>query len=323
MTLQPYSKEELNFLKFASIVLDEFPKALREIFADMWDKKIAPRPGYQLWDDSTTVRNMFLKREGGKTKIPTNVSFQDWDCTALFQATLYAQTFALPDSKGRDRTLGELYIKTRKLTSAFHPNVNSPSGDPNETNALAIDQLRLLRNTLCHSSHSSITKTEFDNYVQLAKDAFTAVNVSTSRLEAIGNLAETDFPTAEVQKLNERIKDERGAFNQFLENEVKDVLNLRMDEVDEGIVGIRDSTKRIEKSVDEVKNHYPELGSKLDEMNENTKSNFSKLGQKIDELTLNQETVRGKCQTSEVRSAWAKLDDSVVIRTIGILTKFD
>ena len=71
------------------------------------------------------------------------------------------------------------------------------------------------------------------------------------------------------------------------------------------------------------KNHYPELGSKLDEMNENTRSNFSKLGQKITELTLNQETVRGKCQTSEVRSAQAKLDDLVVIRTIGILTKFD
>ena len=253
MTLQLYSKEDLNFLKFASIVLDEFPKALREIFVDMWDTRIAPRPGYQLWDDSTTVRNMLLKSEGGETKIPTNVSFQDWDCTALFQATLYAPTFALVDSTGHKRTLSELYINKRKPTSGtFHPNVNSPSGDPNETNALAIDQLRLLRNTLCHSSHSSVTKAEFDNYVQLTKDAFTAINVSTSRLEAIGNLAESDFPTADVQKLNERIQDERCAFNQFLENEVKDVLNLRMDEVDEGIVEIRDSTERIEKSVDEL-----------------------------------------------------------------------
>ena len=235
MTLQPYSKEELNLFKFASIVLDELPKALRQIFADMWDK-IAPLSGYQRWDDSPTVRNMLLKSEGGKTKIPTNVSFQDWDCTALFQATLYAPTFALPDSTGHKKILSELYINKRKPTSGtFHPNVNSPSGDPNETNALAIDQLRLLRNTLCHSSHSSVTKAEFDNYVQLTKDAFTAIKVSTSRLEAIGNLAETDFPTTVVHQLNERMKGERDSYLQFLQSDIKDDLNALKHEVNQGI----------------------------------------------------------------------------------------
>ena len=241
----------------ANLIFDEFPKVLFKIVIE---------------------------------KSPPFFIYQSMDRPALFQATSYAPTFALPDSTGHTRTLSELYINKRKPTSGtFHPNVNSPSGDPTETNALAIDQLQPLRNTFCHSSHSSIDKAEFDNYAQLAKDAFTAVNVSTSLLEVIGNLAETDFPTADVQKLNERTKDERSAFNQFLENEIKVVLNLCMDEVNEGIVVVLDSIERMGKFDDELGNHS-ELRSKLDEMNEITKSNFSGLGKKIDELTLNQET---------------------------------
>ena len=46
-----------------------------------------------------------------------------------------------------------------------------------------------------------------------------------------------------------------------------------------------------------------EVEREFHEMGENTKSDISKLGQKIDELTQKQETVRGKCQTSEIRSA--------------------
>ena len=45
------SIEQLNFFKFATIVLDEFPKVLQQIFVVKWDKEIAPLPGYQPWDD--------------------------------------------------------------------------------------------------------------------------------------------------------------------------------------------------------------------------------------------------------------------------------
>ena len=257
----------MNFFKFAFIVLNEFPEALRQIFVDMWDKRIAPQHSNQVWDDSVGVRNVFLNIEGPKTKIPKNSSFQDWDCTALFQATLYAKTFALPDSKGNMKTLGEFYLRNLKLLPGqFHSHVTSPSGDPNETIALAIDQLRLLRNILCHSSSPCVVKVTFDDYVKHAKEAFTAVSLSTKSLETIGNLAESNFPTAKVEKLNEGIKKERNDFYQFLKTQVKEDIKETTGEL-----------KKIKKTTEETK---------MDE----TIKNVGEIKNKMDELLVKQKT---------------------------------
>ena len=59
MTLQPFGDEQLNFFKFLSLVLNDFPKALRQTFKTMWDNAYGSRPGFQLWDDSSAVRNLF------------------------------------------------------------------------------------------------------------------------------------------------------------------------------------------------------------------------------------------------------------------------
>ena len=220
MAVKPFSKEKLNFFKFSSIVLDEFPKAVRQIFITLWDSKIAVLPGYQVWDDSTAVRNMFLKSEGGKTGIPTNQSIDEWDCTALFQATMFAKTFRSSSGKGPTKTLNDLYVRGKKpAPGPFHPSVNSPTGNQDETYALAIDQIRLLRNTLCHSAKSEISKADFDQFVQLAKDALTAAKVSTTSIDAIGGLTEDDFPTAKVNILNESLLKELQANNQFLQGD--------------------------------------------------------------------------------------------------------
>ena len=218
MALQPFRDEQLNYFKFASIALNEFPKALRQTFKSMWDNKFAHRPGYHLWDDSTAVRNLFLTTEGGKTKVPTHLSYEEWDCTALFKATIYAKSFALPDSTGHHKTLDELYVKPRKLVSGtFHASVLSATANNDETFALAIDQLRLLRNSLCHSHSSEIHKPTFDQYVQYAKDAFTALGVKTDPIDVIGSLSESDFPINKVQELEKRIKEETQAYLGFLE----------------------------------------------------------------------------------------------------------
>ena len=199
MALQPFTNERLNCLKFAHIVLNEFPKALRQTFKQKWNKT------YELlkpWDDSDDVRNLFLSTEGGKSNVPTHLSYDKWDCTALFQATIYARSFALPDSEGHHRILHDLYLKSRKLADkTFHSSVVSPTGDEAETFALAIDQLRLLRNTLCHLKESKLDKIKFDQYVQLAKDAMNALGVNTDPIDAVGSLAESDFPTEKVKKL--------------------------------------------------------------------------------------------------------------------------
>ena len=218
MALQPFTNEQLNYFKFASIVLNEFATALRQTFKSMWDNRFGHRPGYQLWDDSTVIRNLFLAEEGGKTKVPTQITYEEWDCTALFQATIYARSFATSDSKGHYKTLGELYVKHRKVPHGkFHSSVVSPSGNTAETFALAIDQLRLLRNSLCHSDRSEIDKPTFDQYVQLAKEAFTALGIKTDPIDAIGGLTESDFPTKEVRKLEESLRQETRSYIECLE----------------------------------------------------------------------------------------------------------
>ena len=251
----------------------------------MWDKRIAPHHSNQVWDDSVGVQNLLLNIEGPKTKIPKNSSFQDWDCTTLFQATLYAKTFALPDSKGNMRTLGELYLRNRKLVPGqFHSTVASPSGDPNETIALAIDQLRLLRNTLCHSSSSCVVKVTFDDYVKYAKEAFTAVNLGTKSLETIGNLTESNFPTTQVEKLNERIQKARNDFYQFLDVEVIG-----------GLEDVKETTEETKTKMEETKTKMEQTKTKMDETNKNV----GEIKIKLDEVLEKQKT-EGKLSSFEL-----------------------
>ena len=194
----------------------------------MWDNTFGHLPGFQPWDDSVAVRNLFLTTEGGKTKVPTNLSYEKWDCTALFQATIYARSFALPESKGHHRTLSDLYVKPHKLAHGiFHASVMSPGGNNAETFALAIDQLRLLRNSLCHSTSSEIVKAAFDQHVQLSKDAFKALGIKVDPIDAIGSLTESDFPTKEVRKLEQAMKQETQEYIKFLEGLSSDMDELK------------------------------------------------------------------------------------------------
>ena len=226
MALQPYQDEELNFFKFASLVLNEFPKALRQKFKTMWDDTYGHRPGFKLWDDSSAVRNLFACLEGDKNKVPIHTSYNEWDCTALFQATIYAQSFAC----GRSFTLSDLYLKPLALPyDSFHASVTSPCGNEEETIALAIDQLRLLRNSLCHSVRSLMDKETFDERMKQAKDAFTALGVATDLLDAVASLDESHFPTNEVHTLNKKIRKESQTCVQMLEDVVANVEEWKRD----------------------------------------------------------------------------------------------
>ena len=115
----------------------------------MWDSKYGPA---EPWDDSEAVRNSFKAKEGGVTKVRTKLSYEEWDCTALVQATIFAQSFVIvADSTGHHKTLNEMYVKPRGLPDGyFHPSMVSPGGNKAETFALAIDQLR---SEMCISIH--------------------------------------------------------------------------------------------------------------------------------------------------------------------------
>ena len=228
MTLQPFSDEQLNFFKFSSVVLNEFPKALRQTFKTMWDNTYGGRPGFQLWDDSLAVRNLFATTEGGRTKVAIHQSYNDWDCTNLFQATIFARSFASPASTGSSTTLSDLYVKPRAIPhGSFHACVLSPGGNMKETFALAIDQLRLLRNSLCHSTSSEMDKLTFDQRVNYAKDAFQALGVSTASIDVVGSLTESDFPTNEVRALEMRQRDETRVYINFLEEVNSDITEVK------------------------------------------------------------------------------------------------
>ena len=247
MALQPYREEDLNFFKFASLVLNEFPNALRQTFKAMWDNTYGHRPGSQLWDDSTAVRNLFAATEGGRTKVPVHRSYQEWDCTALFQATIYSRAFAVHHG-----TLNDVYVKPRGLSHGhFHPSVVSTTGNNAETWALAIDQLRLLRNSVCHSTSSEMTKVTFDQYVKLAKDAFQAFGVPTTLVGAVGSLSESDFPINEVRKLEQGIKEENKSYIKFLEGVNSDIGELKKKV--EGDLASKEDVAMLARKIDELK----------------------------------------------------------------------
>ena len=270
-----FSLEQLNFFKFSSVVLDEFPITLRRVFVHMWDNQVAPTPGFQKWDDSPLVRNMFLSKEGGKTKyVPTDKSYHEWDCTALFEATLYAQSFAMPDGSGRSATLDKLYVKPRRLPiGIFHPVISSPSGDLTETFALSLDQLRLLRNTLCHqTSTQKIDKKTLAHYVQLARDAFAALGQDTTRIDEIGKLDEDDFPTSRLQKLEEELKREKDAAIKFkqisdhlvqIESQIKTVGSDVKTASTEVQLKVEEVASDVKMTVAEVQNKLEEVGSDM------------------------------------------------------------
>ena len=197
-----FDDESLNYYKFDNIVVVEIPKALRQTFKRMWNKKYGL---LHQWDDSKAVRKLLCNKEGGKDKgikRLTNKSYEEWDTTALCKFTLYAKSFATRDSKSDLKTLDELYIKPRgpNPSGQFHASVISANID--ETYALATDQLRLLRNWCSHSTTAEMDKKTFDRFVKLAKDAFKALSVNTDNIDAI--LKATGSAHAEAQSCDMR-----------------------------------------------------------------------------------------------------------------------
>ena len=192
-----YKKEQLNYFKFTSFVNSELLKGLRKTFKAMWDEKYGSS---EIWNDSESVRKSFLAKEGGaaSTKVPSQISYEEWDCTVMCQATIYAKSFA--NSTGQ--TLHDLYLRPLGLPSGrFHASVVSPRGNPEETRALAIDQLRSLRNSHAHPTNDKMDKVTFDLNIHRAKQAFQALEISTKVIEERGNLPGSELPTPKNTKL--------------------------------------------------------------------------------------------------------------------------
>jgi hypothetical protein len=149
--------------------------------------------------------------------------------------------------------LNDLFLKKVKpLPGSFHSSVQSSTGNQDETYALAIDQLRLLRNTLCHSPKPELVKTDFDNYVQLVTNALTAVNIDTAIVDAIGLMNEGDFPTEKVQELHECRTKELRAISMFHQN------------VEQKLSSIEERTEKIENVEKNMRQKLSVIGEQTD-----------------------------------------------------------
>ena len=221
MIFEPFTKERVNYFKFANIVVNEFPKALRQSFEHLWNTTYGQKPGYRIWDDSEEVRKMFLHEEGGTTDVPTDLSYTEWDCSNLFRATIFSQSFSEEDSTGWRTSLSEKYVKSRPHRPAVGELFTSGKSGTSvtETFTIAINQLRILRNTLLHLPKAEIDTKEFEIYIQLSEKAFDILNVGTASIKAISSYSEDDFPTERADKIKEDIMNDMRAELKFLEKE--------------------------------------------------------------------------------------------------------
>ncbi|XP_078374953.1 mitogen-activated protein kinase kinase kinase 3-like isoform X2 [Oculina patagonica] len=198
------TENQMHYFHFTQIIKTEIPKALRQVFKTMWDTNFEHK--YGLWDDSPAVRSQFLALEGRRSIVPTSLSYEEWDATILVAATIFARVFSVPDHTGRNVTLYNMYARPKNLPAgSFYSCVLSPTGDRLETITLAIDQLRLLRNTYAHWDSVVLDKPTFDRHLQYVKDAFQALGISTHALDFLGNSLE--FLAEELRDLTNNRSD--------------------------------------------------------------------------------------------------------------------
>lgn len=218
--MAPFSNDRLNFFKFCKAVLDEFPLALRQVFTFLWNN--SEERSHPKWDDTDEVRNIFLKEEDWGKNVPTSYSFKEWNCAVLFQATLYAKKFGEIDGNGGRRTLKQLYVKRELSKDAFHPGIGRRFRKQPETFALALDQLRLLRNALCyHNKEQEVDDERLDSYLKRAKEAFAALHQDNTRLDNVEKLKIHCFSTEECKRLASKLTQETEAAIKF--NQMEDL----------------------------------------------------------------------------------------------------
>ena len=253
MTLQPFTKEQVNYFKFAHIVKNEFPKALRQSFKYLWDTTYGHRPGYRSWDDSKEVREMFLREEGGTTDVPTNLSYTEWDCSKLFQATIYSQSFSEEDSEGRKTSLSEKYVKPHRLAKGEPlTSIEKSSTSVTETFTIAINQLRILRNNLFHLTKAEIDAKTFESYIQLSEKAFGFLNVATASIKAISSYSEDDFPKEKARKIGEDIMRHMKAELRYINEILEKSLHVTMERSVELLESIIETFGKREKVLQEL-----------------------------------------------------------------------
>ena len=240
MTSPWFTKEQVNYFKFAHIVVNEFPKALRHTFKSLWDTTYGRRPGYRFWDDSEEVRKMFLLEEGGTLKVHSGLSYTEWDFSDLFRATIFCQSLSKEDSTGRKTAQSD---STDRLLVGENPfsSILKSSTNAVESFTIAINQLRLLRKKLLSLPKAEIDTKTFGSYIKLSKAAFDILNVATTSIRAISSYSDDDFPTERARKIKEDMRAELKLLKEKVLGSIEKLMDMgdlqdrRMEEIERSL----------------------------------------------------------------------------------------
>ena len=143
-----------NFYKFATMLLEDVPRNLRNIFKQSWNKQFSPPWG----DDAASGKCLKTELLNRKTSFPNSTikncvckgDSRTWDCTSLF--------FVL------------IFSKLNLLTKDEKQNV---------------DKLRLMRNELFHKTVAELSTKDFDDVFAVLETEFNFFGWNTSNIKMI------------------------------------------------------------------------------------------------------------------------------------------
>ena len=176
------------------------------------DKLVATAPGTQMCDDSETVMNMVLEKEGEETELaPTLSKFRIASSviSALSKAAHFAQTLAMSE---RAEVVDDQDFQKRLRWTMHDPILNERQLSAVVSFALYLRLLFVL--SLHQSSTQNIDKGTFNSHMHLTKDDFTA-RLDTTRIDEIEKLFEEDFSPTRIHELKEKLKRGKGAGVKF------------------------------------------------------------------------------------------------------------
>ena len=216
MVIRTFTDNQIKHFRVNAIISDVIADGLRAYFVRKWNDEYGVK--YREWDDSKLVRQQFAILEN-KPLEPLTPPVREWDPTALFAATLRSKCFQVEDPRdGKFKSLSKLYVPMLP-DGTFHTDYIK-RGEPDlKVEAIAVDQLRLLRNRVFHSTSTQmIGDTEYTNYIDLVKETFNALKLDVSPVDQISSMPlESRLPSNEVEKLHWRYEKDRKDYLDLLE----------------------------------------------------------------------------------------------------------
>ena len=148
------SRERGHFCKFATMLLEDVPRNLRDIFKQSWNRKFSPKWG----DDEASGKCLKTELLNSKTSFPNSTmrdcvckgNIQIWDCTSLFFVLIFSK----------------LNLLTKDEKQHVH-------------------KLRLMRNELFHKTVAELSTKEFDDAFAVLEIEFNFFGWNTSNIKMI------------------------------------------------------------------------------------------------------------------------------------------